>query len=371
MTFETEKNSGCRSLHDLDEQNVFGLTGVKKPDAYRASGVDQEGAGALIRAAAPLIRRTYGETVLSPEGYFCALVALPSSSDVLALSCDGVGTKLLLAEKAGEYEGIGVDCVAMVVNDLITCGARPLAFLDYYAAEALEPPRARALLRGIARACLQSACALVGGETAQLPGLYPRGAFDLAGFGVALASRRRLEALRRQQAGDRLYALPSSGFHANGFSLLRRLVKRRGLDLQKPLPGCGPRALRQLLLTPTRIYAKPLLALFNAGLVRSAAHITGGGLEENLPRALGEGLRAVVTLPGKAPRPFEFFRELAGLSLAEAYRVWNMGVGMVAVVPAQKEAAFVARCRALKIKAFPLGHLEKGARGVDIEFARD
>lgn len=343
---------------------------MKQPDPYRASGVDQEGAGAVIRAVAPLIRQTCDEAVLPPEGYFCAFVALPSSPHVLALSCDGVGTKLLLAERPEDYEGIGVDCVAVVVNDLITCGARPLAFLDYYAAAALEPPRAEALLRGIAAGCLEAGCALVGGEIAQLPGLYPRGKFDLAGFGVALTSRRRLDAVWKQQAGDRLYALASGGFHANGFSLLRRLLQRHGLDLQKPLPGGGPRSLRRLLLAPTRIYVKPLLPLFESGLVRSAAHITGGGLLENLPRALPEGLRAVVTLPRRAPRLFEFFRELGELSLAEAYRTWNMGIGMVAVVPVREEEKFIAWCREARIKATPLGHLEKGTRGVDIEFAR-
>ncbi|MEL6349289.1 MAG: phosphoribosylformylglycinamidine cyclo-ligase [Myxococcota bacterium] len=310
-------------------------------DAYKQAGVDIEAGDAVVRGIREHIRSTFREGVLGSIGGFGGLFALGKGyrDPVLVSGTDGVGTKLLIAQRLDVHDSIGIDLVAMCVNDIATSGAEPLFFLDYFATGALRPDVAVSVVSGIAEGCRQAGCALIGGETAEMPGMYAPGHYDLAGFCVGIVERDQLPDPSTISVGDRLVAVPSSGLHSNGFSLVRRIVDDRdwsqSYDLGLPL--------KDVLLTPTRIYTRQCRTLLQDFGARGLAHITGGGLLENVPRVLPDHLDARIDR-GSWPRPpiFAFLEAQGGLSEREMHRTFNNGVGLVAVVPAERAPAAAA-----------------------------
>ncbi|PZP48011.1 MAG: phosphoribosylformylglycinamidine cyclo-ligase [Azospirillum brasilense] len=303
---------------------------------YRDAGVDIEAGDALVDAIKPLAKSTDRSGTMGGLGGFGALFDLKAAGfkdPVLVSSTDGVGTKLRLAIDSGHHDGVGIDLVAMCVNDLVVQGAEPLFFLDYFATGKLEVAQASAVVAGIAEGCRQAGCALVGGETAEMPGMYGKGDYDLAGFSVGAAERTDLLPKPDVGAGDVLLGLLSSGVHSNGYSLVRRIVEGGNAGLKDPAPFASGRTLGQALLEPTRIYVKSVLAVHRAGLLKAAAHITGGGLPGNLPRVLPAGTVAVVDAAAWTPPPvFAWLAKMGGVVPEEMLRVFNCGLGMVLVV---------------------------------------
>ena len=272
--------------------------------------------------------------IIGGLGGFAGLVELPRMREpVLVSATDGVGTKVLIAEALGRYDTVGIDLVAMSVNDLITTGAAPLFFLDYLAVGRLEPDKAAQLVQGVAEGCRQSGCALLGGETAEMPDLYTGGHFDMAGFAVGAVEKEAIIDGSRVEAGDAIIGLPSSGVHSNGFSLVRRVLEVSGIGYGDELPGVGPAG--AALLEPTKIYVRDVQALTAAADVRAMAHITGGGLPENVPRVIPAGLTARIDLSRLRTSPlFDSLKRLGNIASGEMLRTFNMGVGFVAVVAA-------------------------------------
>jgi phosphoribosylformylglycinamidine cyclo-ligase len=305
---------------------------------YKAAGVDIEAGAALVDRIKPDAASTRRPGVVDGLGGFGAMFDLKAagySDPVLVAATDGVGTKLRIAIDTGLLSGVGVDLVAMCVNDLVCQGAEPLFFLDYFATGALSVDEGAAVIAGIAEGCRQSGAALIGGETAEMPGMYAKGDFDLAGFAVG-AMERGGALPGPMAAGDVLLGLASDGVHSNGYSLVRRVAEVAGLGWDAPAPFADS-TLGAALLTPTRIYVRPALAAVKAGAVSALAHITGGGLTENIPRVLAPGLAAEIDLSAIPLQPvFRWLIETAGLSEAEALRTFNCGVGMVAVCPADR-----------------------------------
>jgi phosphoribosylformylglycinamidine cyclo-ligase len=302
---------------------------------YRAAGVDIAAGDALVERIKPLARATDRPGTMGGLGGFGALFDLKAAGfadPVLVSSTDGVGTKLMLAIETGRHGTVGIDLVAMVVNDLVVQGATPLFFLDYFATGKLAVEDAAAVVAGIADGCRQAGCALVGGETAEMPGMYAAGHYDLAGFAVGAAERDRL--LPREVApGDCVLGLASSGVHSNGYSLVRRIVAQSGLGWEADAPFAPGTTLGEALLAPTRIYVKPLLALHQAGLLHGAAHITGGGIVGNLPRCLPPDTAAVLDATAWTPPPvFAWLARTGGVAAAEMFRAFNCGIGMALVV---------------------------------------
>jgi phosphoribosylformylglycinamidine cyclo-ligase len=340
--------------------------------------VDIDAGDALVEAIKPLARSTGRAGAIGGLGGFGALFDLKAAGfrdPILVSSTDGVGTKLRLAIEAGRHDTVGIDLVAMCVNDLVVQGAEPLFFLDYFATGRLRVEAAREVIAGIAEGCREAGCALVGGETAEMPGMYAAGDYDLAGFAVGATERGTLLPRRDIGPGDVLLGLGSSGVHSNGFSLVRRVLEAAGghrLDAPAPFDA-GGETLGEALLRPTRIYVRPLLALQRAGLLKAAAHVTGGGLPGNVPRVLPEGVEAVLDA-GAWPVP-PVFRWLAraggGIAADEMLRVFNCGIGMVAVV-AEDTAEDTAQVLSAAGEAvFRIGRLEAGrasaAAGLRIE----
>ncbi len=313
---------------------------------YRDAGVDIDAGEALVEAIKPAAASTSRPGVVDGLGGFGALFDLRAAGfqdPILVAATDGVGTKLKLAIDTGLFDTVGIDLVAMCVNDLVCQGAEPLLFLDYYATGALDVSAAASVVGGIAAGCREAGCALIGGETAEMPGLYAKGDFDLAGFAVGAMERGAALPLPCE-GGDVLFGLPASGVHSNGYSLVRRIVEVSGLGWRDEAPFAeGP--LGAALLTPTRIYVKAARAATKAGAA-ALAHITGGGLTENLPRVLPEGIGAEIAL-GAWPVPpvFRWLAEVGGVAEAEMLRTFNCGVGMVVVAPAAKAAAVEAALR--------------------------
>ena len=301
---------------------------------YRDAGVDIEAGDALVEAIKPLAKATGRAGVLGALGGFGALFDLKAagfSDPILVSTTDGVGTKLKIAIETGIHDFVGIDLVAMCVNDLIVQGAAPLFFLDYFATGALDVGAAKRVIAGIAEGCKIAGCALVGGETAEMPGMYAAGDYDLAGFSVGAAERGTLLPAG-VAVGDAILALPASGVHSNGFSLVRRIIADAGLGWDAPAPFAAGSSLAQALMTPTRIYVKPMLALHKAGLLKGAAHITGGGLPGNLPRALPAGTGAILQAPWIMPPVFSWLAKTGNVAAPEMLRVFNCGVGMTLVV---------------------------------------
>ncbi len=311
---------------------------------YAQAGVDIDAGNALVERIKPAAKRTARPGTMAGLGGFGALFDLKAagySDPILVAATDGVGTKLRIAIDTGNVATIGIDLVAMCVNDLVCQGAEPLLFLDYFATGKLDVAQAAAIIAGIADGCAATGCALVGGETAEMPGMYHAGDFDLAGFAVG-AMERGTDLPRGVTEGDVLLGLTSSGVHSNGYSLVRKVVELAGLAWSDPAPfGAG--TVGEALLTPTRLYVKPALAAIRAGGVHGLAHITGGGLTENLPRVFPDGLGATIDLGSwTLPPVFRWLAETAGIAQPELLKTFNAGIGMVAVVAADRAEALAA-----------------------------
>jgi phosphoribosylformylglycinamidine cyclo-ligase len=307
---------------------------------YRGAGVDIDAGNKLVEALKPLARATARAGTAASLGGFGALFDLKAAGfrdPILVATTDGVGTKLMIAHATGRHGTIGIDLVAMCVNDLIAQGAEPLFFLDYFATGKLETGTAEAVLQGVAAACRESGCALVGGETAEMPGMYPPGIYDLAGFAVGAAERDRIMDGATVATGDIVLGLASSGLHSNGFSLVRRLVEQSGLDYDAPAPFAPGRSLGEALLTPTRLYVKSGLAAIATGEVKALAHITGGGLIENVPRVLPNGTAVEIDATRwTLPPVFAWLMRQGAIAPREMARTFNCGIGMVLLVSPHK-----------------------------------
>ena len=329
---------------------------------YADAGVDIDAGNALVERIKPAARRTERPGTMAGLGGFGALFDLKAAGytdPILVAATDGVGTKLRIAIDTGVVDTIGVDLVAMCVNDLVCQGAEPLFFLDYFATGKLDVDQATRIITGIAEACAATGCALVGGETAEMPGMYHRGDFDLAGFAVG-AMERGAELPAGVTAGDVLLGLASDGVHSNGYSFVRKVVDLSGLGWDAPAPFADG-ALGKALLVPTRLYVKPALAAVRSGGVHALAHITGGGLTENLPRVLPEGLGADINLSAWAlPPVFRWLAGTAGMAEAELLKTFNCGIGMIAVVAPDQAEALTALLSGLGETVVPLGHVRPG-----------
>jgi phosphoribosylformylglycinamidine cyclo-ligase len=338
------------------------MTTPKNGLTYADAGVDIDAGNALVERIKPAARRTERPGTMAGLGGFGALFDLKAAGfadPILVAATDGVGTKLRIAIDTGVVDTIGVDLVAMCVNDLVCQGAEPLFFLDYFATGKLDVDQATRIITGIAAACAATGCALVGGETAEMPGMYRHGDFDLAGFAVG-AMERGADLPAGVTAGDALLGLASDGVHSNGYSLVRKVVALSGLGWDAPAPFAEG-ALGRALLVPTRLYVKPALAAVRAGGVHGLAHITGGGLTENLPRVLPQGLGAEIDLGAWAlPPVFRWLAGTAGLAEAELLRTFNCGIGMIAVVARDQADALTALLSGLGETVVPLGHVRPG-----------
>jgi phosphoribosylformylglycinamidine cyclo-ligase len=304
--------------------------------SYKDAGVDIDAGNELVELIKPAVRKTLRPEVLTDLGGFGGLFAIDPQryrEPVLVSGTDGVGTKLMLARLLDDHSTIGIDLVAMCVNDILACGAEPLFFLDYFATGRLETDRARVVIEGIAEGCRQSGCALIGGETAEMPGMYGPQEYDLAGFSVGIVERNEIIDGSRIRTGHRLLGLSSSGPHSNGYSLVRKVLEVSGDDPGDHIPGTDAE-LGRALLAPTRIYVRSVLAAIRQGSVHGVAHITGGGLTENITRVLPDGLALKINTAGW-PRPpvFGWLQERGEISDAEMLRTFNCGIGMVLIVP--------------------------------------
>ncbi|TRW95200.1 phosphoribosylformylglycinamidine cyclo-ligase [Paracoccus sp. M683] len=329
---------------------------------YAEAGVDIDAGNALVERIKPAAAKTQRSGVMEGLGGFGALFdprAAGFTDPVLVAATDGVGTKLRIAIDTGHLDGVGIDLVAMCVNDLVCQGAEPLFFLDYFATGKLSVDEAARVIEGIAAGCAGSGCALIGGETAEMPGMYAKGDFDLAGFAVG-AMERGTALPSGVVAGDVLLGLASDGVHSNGFSLVRHVAEAAGMDWESPSPF-GPGTLGRALLVPTRLYVKPVLAAVRAGGVHAAAHITGGGITENLPRVLPKDLGAEIDLNAwTLPPVFDWLRKSGGISEAEMLKTFNSGIGMILSVAADRADALTALLTAEGETVHRLGRVVAG-----------
>ncbi|MEF2070948.1 phosphoribosylformylglycinamidine cyclo-ligase [Consotaella aegiceratis] len=330
--------------------------------SYRDAGVDIDAGNELVRRIKPLVRATARPGADSEIGGFGGLFDLKAagfSDPLLVAANDGVGTKLKIAIDAGLHDTIGIDLVAMCVNDLVVQGAEPLFFLDYFATGKLDVAQGEAIVKGIAEGCRQAGCALIGGETAEMPGLYDEGDYDLAGFAVGAVERDRLLPKKDIHSGDVILGLTSSGVHSNGYSLVRRIVKRAGARYGEAAPFAPDKTLAEALLAPTRIYVKPLIsALRQSDGIKAMAHITGGGIVENFPRVLPETMRADIDLFAvRLPEVFCWFIHEGGVEEAEMLRTFNCGIGMVVIVSEAEAATVGAILQSEGEHVVPLGRV--------------
>lgn len=336
---------------------------------YRNAGVDIDAGNQAVERIKRLVKKTHHPGVLSGLGGFGGLFALDLADieePVLVSGTDGVGTKLKIAQMMGKHDTVGIDLVAMCVNDILAQGAKPLFFLDYLAANKIVPAQIEEIVSGIAEGCRQAGCALIGGETAEMSDLYQEDEYDLAGFAVGIVERKKLITGERIKPGDLLLGLPSSGIHSNGFSLVRQIFfqdKKKSLEkLTAKLPGFE-KPLGEILLTPTRIYVKPVLALVANFSIKGIAHITGGALLENLPRIFDQSLQAVIQ-EGSWPRPAIFeYLERAGVERLEMYRTFNQGIGMVLVIKPEERAEIQKMLTDMGEKSYLLGEITKRKAG--------
>ena len=339
--------------------------------SYAAAGVDITAGYEGVRLMKPFVERTKIPGVVSGLGGFGGLFAPDLSGmtePVFVSGTDGVGTKLRLAQLLDKHDTIGIDCVAMCVNDIICCGARPLFFLDYIAIGKNEPEKVAAIVSGVAEGCVQSGCALIGGETAEHPGLMAPEDYDLAGFAVGVVDREKIIDGSRVAEGDVLIGLTSSGVHSNGFSLVRKVFDIEHADLTSPMDELEGRSLGEALLAPTKLYVKPVLALIDGGVdLHGASHITGGGFYENVPRMLPEGLSAFL-MGDKLPHLpiFELIQSRGDIPERDMYNTFNMGLGMVLAVPEDQEQKALDILRAAGEDANTIGVVGKGRHGVVI-----
>jgi phosphoribosylformylglycinamidine cyclo-ligase len=339
---------------------------VERGITYRDAGVDIDAGDELVERIKPVVRRTQRPEVLAGIGGFGALVELPTGykQPVLVSGTDGVGTKLRLAIDTGRHDTIGIDLVAMCANDVVVQGAEPLFFLDYYATGKLRVDVAESVIRGIAEGCCQAGAALVGGETAEMPGMYAGDDYDLAGFCVGVVEKSSIIDGTRIKPGDTVVGLASSGPHSNGYSLIRKLIGAANANADTILEG---RPLFDRLLTPTRIYVKSLLELIRTVPVQGLAHITGGGITDNIPRVLSEGLEVVLERKSWPRDPvFDWLQRTARIDSAQMYRTFNCGIGMVAIVPGEHAQTAINLLNSRGETASVIGEVRKGGHGVVI-----
>ncbi|ALP52505.1 hypothetical protein Tel_04715 [Candidatus Tenderia electrophaga] len=331
--------------------------------SYRDAGVDIEAGNDLVEVIKPVAARTRRPGVLTGLGGFGALFEIPAhyKQPVLVSGTDGVGTKLKLAMDMGKHDSIGIDLVAMCANDLVVQGAEPLFFLDYYATGKLSIETAAAVVKGIGAGCEQAGCALIGGETAEMPGMYSGEDYDLAGFCVGVVEKDKIIDGSKVKAGDVILGLASSGPHSNGYSLIRKIIEVSGAQLNDSF---GKGTLGETLLTPTRLYIKPLLALFGKVEVHALAHITGGGLLENLPRVMPAGTRAVIsTSAWQRPAIFDWLQQQGNVAETEMHRTFNCGIGMAVIVAAEDANAALACLREQGETVWQIGTIEVAEAG--------
>ena len=318
----------------------------KSPLTYRDAGVDIDAGDALVSTIKPFAKKTMRAGASPDLGGFGGLFDLNAAGfedPIMVAATDGVGTKLELAQQANMHHGLGIDLVAMCANDILAQGAMPLFFLDYFATGHLAPKVAAEVIEGIADGCIEAGCALIGGETAEMPGIYPAGSYDLAGFCVGAAERGSLLHKDKVSEGDKVIALASSGVHANGFSLVRKLIERDGLALMSPAPFAPSISLAEALLAPTRIYTDAVKAALEAGNITSVSHITGGGLIENPPRVYSDKLAMRLDMTTRpAPALFKWLKQEAGMSDFELARTFNCGIGLLITTPAQEAEKILA-----------------------------
>ena len=344
------------------------MTKNSRSDAYAASGVDITAGYKAVQLMKEHVGRTVTDGVMSDVGGFGGLFKpdiTGMEEPVLVSGTDGVGTKLKLAFLADKHDTVGIDCVALCVNDIICVGAKPLFFLDYIACGKNIPERIADIVKGVSEGCVQSGAALIGGETAEMPGFDPEDEYDLAGFAVGIADRGKLLDKNNVQEGDYIVALPSSGVHSNGFSLVRKVFDVENSDIKAPVEALGGKSLIETLLTPTKIYVKSVLQLMEQVNVKSVAHITGGGFYENIPRSLPEGLSAKIQREDVRVLPiFEHIAATGSISEHDMFNTFNMGVGMICIVSAEDAPQAVQVLREAGEDAYLLGEVVASPEGV-------
>ncbi len=340
---------------------------MKRGVTYKSAGVDIDAGNRFVDLIRPLVRRTFRPEVVTDIGGFGGLFSLKAKKyrdPVLVASTDGVGTKLKVAFMVGKHDTVGIDLVAMCVNDVVVQGAEPLFLLDYLATGKLALRVSTQVIKGVARGCVEAGCALIGGETAEMPSFYKKGEYDLAGFTIGVVDRHRVIDGSSIAVGDQLIGLASSGLHSNGYSLARKvLFGRMGLKVTDRVAGL-PRTVGEEMLVPTRIYVKPILRLLKEFQLHGLAHITGGGFTDNIPRVIPPGCKAVIrkgTWP--VPRIFKVIREGGNISEPEMLRTFNNGIGMVLAVPQREAKRIVVRLKSLREKAYLIGEIVKAGKG--------
>ena len=332
------------------------------PVTYEQAGVSVEAGYEAVRRMKAYAEATFDGNVLQSLGSFGGMYAL--GEQVLVSGTDGVGTKLKAAFALDRHDTVGIDCVAMCANDVVCHGARPLFFLDYIATGKLVPETAASIVKGVADGCRQAGCALIGGETAEMPGFYPAGEYDLAGFCVGIVDKAKLIDNSRVRAGDTILALASSGVHSNGISLVRTLIPMEKTKLEEYSAELG-KTLGEALLTPTNIYVKPILSLIDAVEVHSIAHITGGGFIENIPRSIPKGLTAKIEKSAvRVPPVFRLLQRLGELDEAHMFNTFNMGVGMTVTLPQAQAEKAIAHLGVTGVEAYVIGEVVSGDEGI-------
>ena len=341
-----------------------------RSEAYAAAGVDITAGYKAVELMKKHIRRTETPGVCSDVGGFGGLFEPDLQGitrPVLVSGTDGVGTKLKIAFLMDKHDTVGIDCVAMCVNDIICCGAQPLFFLDYIACGKNVPERIEQIVKGVCEGCVQAGAALIGGETAEMPGFYPEDEYDLAGYSTGIVDKGRIIDNKQMRPGDVIIALPSSGVHSNGFSLVRKVFDVENADLKAPCAALGGQSLGEALLTPTRIYVKPVLALLKEVRVRGISHITGGGFYENIPRSIPDGLGARINKASVRVLPiFRLIAEKGGISERDMFNTFNMGVGMSIVVAAEDAEKALAVLKAQGEDAYVIGSIAEGGEKIAI-----
>ena len=342
-----------------------------RSDSYAAAGVDITAGYRAVELMKKHIARTMLPGLDSDIGGFGGLFPLDLTGfkhPILVSGTDGVGTKLKLAFLLGKHDTVGIDCVAMCVNDVICCGAKPLFFLDYIACGKNYPEKIADIVSGVCEGCVQSGSALIGGETAEMPGLYPEDEYDLAGFSVGIVEKDRLIDKNSMAEGDVMIALPSSGVHSNGFSLVRKIFDVENADLTAPVTELGGRGLGETLLTPTKIYVKPMLALLDKIKVKGISHITGGGFYENMPRSIPGGLGVVIRRSDVRVLPiFDYIQKVGGISEHDMFNTFNMGVGMSVIVSPEDAQSALKILRSCGEDAYIIGSIVKSQDKIVIE----
>ena len=342
-----------------------------KSEAYASAGVDITAGYKAVELMKAHVARTVISNKSSDIGGFGGLFELDITDmphPVLVSGTDGVGTKLKLAFLMDKHDTVGIDCVAMCVNDVICCGAKPLFFLDYIACGKNYPEKIASIVGGVAEGCVQSGCELIGGETAEMPGFYPIDEYDLAGFTVGAVDRSKVINNKLMKAGDKVIALPSSGVHSNGFSLVRKVFDVENCDLKSPNEKLGGKSLGETLLTPTKIYVKPMLALMNEVTVKGVSHITGGGFYENIPRSIPDGLGAKIDKSAVKILPiFNLIREVGGISERDMFNTFNMGVGMSVVVASEDVSRALEILKANGEDAYLIGEIVESEEKIILE----